>query len=190
MKDKENNKDTKITKNNDLLIAIINLVLFFIGTRAAIISLISLILSIILIIRCIKHIKDKIINKSKSIIALIISTMIVIITIVSFIISFLTINNVVQKSKLLSYVSSYRVIQREVNKKVTNAENPECDDNCDDMYPEYRSVHYNFKVTDKGSYYEIYFETEKNTKFTDKYCKSLQDSKCSGNKIIGRVSKN
>lgn len=190
MKDKENNKGTKITKNNDLLIAIIDLVLYLIGTRAPIISLISLILSIILIIFCIIHIKGKIINKSKSIIALVISSMIVIYTFVSFAISFLTINNVVQKSKLRSYVTSYELIQKEVKKKVSNAENPECDDNCGDMYPECHSDHYNFKVTDKDSYYEIYFETEKNTKFTNEYCKSLQDSKCSGNKIIGRVSKN
>lgn len=187
----ENKKNDTNTKNIDLIISLVCLALYIIGVKVnPTLTLIGLILSIIVIFACIKHLNSKIASKAKTIIALVICSILVIFTVISLFLGTVVVNNTFQKSKLSSYVNTYKVLKKEVQQKISLGENPTCDKNCSDVYLEDYFDDFKCKVTDKGSYYEIYFEVEENIKFTSESCTSLYDENCSGNKIIGRIDKN
>lgn len=102
------------------------------------------------------------------------------------------VNSTISNSRQDSFISTYKMIQREIEVKIANNENASCDGDCSLLY-NYDDSSFDVEVTDMIDYYKIDFEVDddkyRNFKFTNDACSNLSDAVCDENEIIGRVYK-
>ncbi len=102
------------------------------------------------------------------------------------------INSQISKARIDSFVEEYQMLKKQVRLNMAEESDVVCNDNCEDYY-DVDNKKYFFEVIDKGEFYELNFEVNKDLygdfEFTNESCSYLSDSICSENKITGKVYK-
>lgn len=138
------------------------------------------------------------VNKSKKSIVIIVSIIVLVILLIPItigivlVISTKKVNSQISDARINSFVEEYQMLKKQVRINMVQEDNVVCYDDCEDYY-DVDSKKYFFEVTDKGEFYELNFEVNKDLyndfEFTNESCSYLSDSICDKNKITGKVYK-
>lgn len=110
-----------------------------------------------------------------------------------FVISTTSVSSTISKEKYNSFISTYRMLHKQVLMNSVSNELCICDGDCSLIY-DYNEDDINFYVEDKGSYYEITYEAKEYGRYgkinlKSKDCENITDATCDKRVITGKVYK-
>lgn len=110
-----------------------------------------------------------------------------------FSISDVAITSQLSKEKNNSFITTYRMLRKQVLTNRVSEQPFVCNDDCNLIY-DYDENNINFYVEDKGSYYEITYEAKEYGKYgsidlKSKDCENITDTTCDKRVITGKVYK-
>ena len=124
-------------------------------------------------------------------IILLLPTIVVIILGILMLFTQSSINGTLAKGRKQNFVSAYQAVRKNVKYKIASDEEVACRDYCNEKY-DLDGV--SLTVTEYDNYYKIEMEALSSGKYADitlsnSDCSDIEETACSGNVIVGRVSK-
>lgn len=110
-----------------------------------------------------------------------------------FAISASSVKSTISRASYTAFWDQYRDLYKQVSVYYLGERECSCDNNCDSIY-NYNAENINFKVEDKGSYYELTFSAKENGSYEDidileEDCIKKKNTTCENNVIKGKVYK-